>query len=77
MTDEQIKERYEYYKMTFMDHSILEPWDKRGTEIHDTWKEEFERLRIAFVEAADAHHQATRDRMTKKYHELKRKTTTR
>jgi len=77
MNDEQLKEHYEYCKMVFLDHGILEPWERRESEEHTAWKETCKQLRAAFVAAADAHHQATRDRMTKKYHELKRKTTTR
>ena len=72
MTDEQLKEHYEYCKMRFLDHGILEPWERRESEEHTAWKETYERLRTAFVAAADAHHQATMNRMIRKRDERKR-----
>jgi len=72
MTDEQLKEHYEYCKMVFLDHSMIEPWQRRESEEHTAWKETLDRLGAAFTAAAEAHHQATMNRMIRKRDERKR-----
>ena len=69
MTDEQIKERYEKHKQSFMGHCAAEPWEQYGSPEYDSWKEKLEQLRTVLIEASDAHEQARKNRMVRKYND--------